>query len=81
MLYRLKRVLASHLTKNFPINSQDYYLTYLGEALLSIHEDGVPLSGMFHWGEYSLGYYSYCLEMKFIAMIDNAEWGSGISTR
>ncbi|KAK0451435.1 glycoside hydrolase superfamily [Desarmillaria tabescens] len=28
----------------------NYYLTYLGEMLLSIHEDGVPIEGAFAWG-------------------------------
>lgn len=42
----------------------NYYMTYLGEILQSIHEDGVPIAGIFAW-----------------AMIDNAEWGSGISTK
>ncbi len=28
----------------------DYFLTYLGEMLLSIHEDGVPVQGAFAWG-------------------------------
>ena len=26
-------------------------MTYLGEALLAIHEDGIPLAGTFSWGE------------------------------
>ncbi|EJC97654.1 glycoside hydrolase family 1 protein [Fomitiporia mediterranea MF3/22] len=42
----------------------NYYMTYLGEALLAIHEDGIPLEGTFAW-----------------AMVDNAEWNSGTSTR
>lgn len=25
-------------------------MTYLGEALLAIHEDGIPLAGVFCWG-------------------------------
>lgn len=29
----------------------DYFMTYLGEALLSIHEDGIPLAGAFSWGK------------------------------
>jgi len=39
-------------------------MSYLGEALLAIHEDGIPLGGAFSW-----------------AMVDNAEWASGLSTR
>ncbi|EJC97653.1 glycoside hydrolase family 1 protein [Fomitiporia mediterranea MF3/22] len=27
----------------------NYFLTYLGEALLAIHEDGIPLAGTFAW--------------------------------
>lgn len=27
----------------------DYYMTYLGEALLSIYEDNIPLMGTFAW--------------------------------
>ncbi|CAK5274161.1 unnamed protein product [Mycena citricolor] len=27
----------------------NYYMTYLGEIMLSIHEDGVPISGAFAW--------------------------------
>ncbi|THH11422.1 hypothetical protein EW145_g666 [Phellinidium pouzarii] len=42
----------------------NYFMTYLGEALLAIHEDGIPLAGTFTW-----------------AMLDNAEWSSGTSTR
>lgn len=32
-------------------SSTDYFMTYLGEALLSIHEDGIPLAGAFSWGK------------------------------
>ncbi|KAL5499105.1 hypothetical protein ACEPAH_1623 [Sanghuangporus vaninii] len=42
----------------------DFYMTMLGEALLAIHEDNIPLQGVFAW-----------------AMLDNAEWQSGLSTR
>ncbi|KAH8113805.1 glycoside hydrolase family 1 protein [Phellopilus nigrolimitatus] len=28
----------------------NYYMTMLGEALLAIHEDGIPLAGTFAWG-------------------------------
>ncbi|KAK7052126.1 glycoside hydrolase family 1 protein [Favolaschia claudopus] len=42
----------------------NYYMTYLGQILLSIHEDGVPIMGAFAW-----------------AMIDNAEWNSGLSAK
>lgn len=28
----------------------DYLMTYSGEALLAIHEDGIPLAGAFTWG-------------------------------
>lgn len=57
-------------------------MTYLGEALLSIHEDGVPLGGMFHWGESGIRPYLCVLANKILlAMVDNAEWNAGISTR
>ncbi|THU85114.1 glycoside hydrolase [Dendrothele bispora CBS 962.96] len=42
----------------------NYLMSYLGEMLLSIHEDKIPLKGAFIW-----------------AMVDNAEWGSGLNTR
>ncbi|KAJ4475646.1 glycoside hydrolase superfamily [Lentinula aciculospora] len=42
----------------------NYYMTYLGELLLSIHEDGIPVEGAFAW-----------------AIMDNAEWNSGLSAR
>ncbi|PBK89646.1 glycoside hydrolase [Armillaria gallica] len=31
------------------VGRTDYLLTYLGEMLLSIHEDGVPIQGAFAW--------------------------------
>ncbi|KAK0186388.1 glycoside hydrolase superfamily [Armillaria mellea] len=31
------------------VGRTDYLLTYLGEMLLSIHEDGVPIQGAFTW--------------------------------
>ncbi|PBK66031.1 glycoside hydrolase [Armillaria solidipes] len=31
------------------VGRTDYILTYLGEMLLSIHEDGVPIQGAFAW--------------------------------
>ncbi|KAJ3887623.1 glycoside hydrolase superfamily [Lentinula edodes] len=42
----------------------NYYMTYLGELLLSIQEDGMPVEGAFAW-----------------AIMDNAEWNSGLSAR
>ncbi|KAF5310173.1 hypothetical protein D9619_010217 [Psilocybe cf. subviscida] len=42
----------------------NYFMSYLGEVLLSIHEDKIPIAGTFAW-----------------AMIDNAEWGSGLSAK
>ncbi|KAJ7613021.1 glycoside hydrolase superfamily [Roridomyces roridus] len=42
----------------------NYLMTYLGQILLSIHEDGVPIQGAFIW-----------------AMMDNAEWNSGITAK
>ncbi|KAG7441447.1 glycoside hydrolase [Guyanagaster necrorhizus] len=32
------------------VGRTNYLLTYLGEMLLSIHEDGVPVQGAFAWG-------------------------------
>ena len=29
----------------------DYYMTYLGEILLAIHEDKLPIAGTFAWGK------------------------------
>ncbi|KAJ4478624.1 glycoside hydrolase superfamily [Lentinula edodes] len=51
-----------HVTED--VDRTNYYMTYLGELLLSIHEDGIPIQGAFAW-----------------AMLDNAEWGSGLSSR
>ncbi|KAK0183683.1 glycoside hydrolase family 1 protein, partial [Armillaria mellea] len=31
------------------VDRTNYFLTYLGEMLLSIHEDGVPVQGAFAW--------------------------------
>ncbi|THU93327.1 glycoside hydrolase [Dendrothele bispora CBS 962.96] len=42
----------------------NYLMSYLGEMLLSIHEDHIPIMGAFIW-----------------SMVDNAEWGQGLSTR
>ncbi|KAJ7800744.1 glycoside hydrolase superfamily [Mycena olivaceomarginata] len=50
--------------RTFFIFCADYFMTYLGQILLSIHEDKVPIMGAFAW-----------------AMIDNAEWGSGLSAK
>ncbi|KAL0061819.1 hypothetical protein AAF712_011337 [Marasmius tenuissimus] len=53
-LYRIKEDVAR----------TNYFMTYLGEILLAIHEDEIPIAGAFAW-----------------AMVDNIEWGSGLSTR
>ncbi|KAJ7843128.1 glycoside hydrolase superfamily [Mycena olivaceomarginata] len=50
--------------RTFFIFCADYFMTYLGQILLSIHEDKVPIMGAFAW-----------------AMIDNAEWNSGLSAK
>ncbi|KII90092.1 glycoside hydrolase family 1 protein [Plicaturopsis crispa FD-325 SS-3] len=42
----------------------NYFMTNLGEALLAIHEDKIPLAGVFAW-----------------AMVDNAEWQSGLAAK
>ena len=34
----------------------DYYMTMLGEALLAIHEDNIPLMGTFAWGAFLWGF-------------------------
>ncbi|KAJ6498574.1 glycoside hydrolase superfamily [Mycena vitilis] len=46
------------------VTRTNYFMTYLGQILLSIHEDGVPIAGAFAW-----------------AMVDNAEWNSGLSAK
>ncbi|KAF9466011.1 glycoside hydrolase family 1 protein [Collybia nuda] len=46
------------------VTRTNYYMTYLGEILLAIHEDKLPIAGTFAW-----------------AMVDNIEWGSGISAK
>lgn len=35
---------------------QDYFMTYLGEILLAIHEDKIPIAGAFAWGTFSYEY-------------------------
>ncbi|EEB93506.1 hypothetical protein MPER_07823 [Moniliophthora perniciosa FA553] len=47
-------------------------MTYLGEILLAIHEDKLPIAGIFAWA---------LTQGLRIAMIDNMEWSSGLSTR
>ena len=59
----------------------DYFMTYLGEALLSIHEDGVPLAGAFSWGMFHCEPWHHDYSRQFLAMVDNAEWGAGVATR
>ncbi|KAJ3889106.1 glycoside hydrolase family 1 protein [Lentinula edodes] len=39
--------------------NSDYYMTYLGELLLSIHEDGIPVQGAFAWGEFGIQFVNY----------------------
>ncbi|KAI5835653.1 glycoside hydrolase [Schizophyllum commune Tattone D] len=46
------------------VGRTNYYLTYLGEILQVIHEDGLPIGGIFAW-----------------AMVDNAEWASGLAVK
>ncbi|KAJ7779243.1 glycoside hydrolase family 1 protein, partial [Mycena metata] len=46
------------------VTRTNYFMTYLGQILLAIHEDGVPIMGAFAW-----------------AMVDNAEWNSGLSAK
>ncbi|KAF7324651.1 Glycoside hydrolase family 1 protein [Mycena kentingensis (nom. inval.)] len=49
------------------VTRTNYFMTYLGQILLAIHEDKVPIMGAFAWGMSS--------------MIDNAEWNSGLSAK
>ncbi|KAI4528382.1 glycoside hydrolase [Schizophyllum commune Loenen D] len=46
------------------VGRTNYYMTYLGEILQAIHEDGLPIGGIFAW-----------------AMVDNAEWVSGLAVK
>ncbi|TFK32364.1 glycoside hydrolase superfamily [Crucibulum laeve] len=46
------------------VTRTNYFLSYLGEILLAIHEDKTPVAGIFAW-----------------AMLDNAEWSSGLSAK
>ncbi|KAF9002467.1 glycoside hydrolase family 1 protein [Cyathus striatus] len=46
------------------VTRTNYFMTYLGEILLAIHEDNIPIAGIFAW-----------------AMLDNAEWSSGLTAR
>lgn len=61
----------------------DYFMTYLGEVLLSIHEDKIPIAGTFAWGMHvSYRIFPTLTDNCFqSAMIDNAEWGSGLSAK
>ncbi|KAF8915723.1 glycoside hydrolase superfamily [Mucidula mucida] len=43
----------------------NYFMTYLGEMLLSIHEDGVPLAGAFAWGDYNANRSLTCCAHSF----------------
>lgn len=56
-------------------------MTYLGEMLLSIHEDNVPIAGAFSWGLFLSLIVMQYLVTCLIAMVDNTEWASGLSTR
>lgn len=68
-------LLAEHLT--------DYYMTYLGELLLAIHEDGIPVAGAFSWGKSYVVVIRVILDasLPFKAMMDNSEWFEGLGTR
>ena len=66
------------------VTTPDYYMTYLGEALLAIHEDNIPLAGTFAWGKPSflVGVLQFVRTHPLAsAMVDNAEWASGKSIR
>jgi len=39
----------------------DYYMSYLGEILLAIQEDKLPIAGIFAWGK------AYCSISRFIS--------------
>ncbi|KAK0436821.1 glycoside hydrolase superfamily [Desarmillaria tabescens] len=43
----------------------NYYLTYLGEMLLSIHEDGVPIDGAFAWAMIDNAEWSFGTIVRF----------------
>ncbi|EGO20047.1 glycoside hydrolase family 1 protein [Serpula lacrymans var. lacrymans S7.9] len=43
----------------------NYFMTNLGEVLLAIHEDGIPLMGTFSWGMIDNAEWNYGLEPKF----------------
>ncbi|TFK47874.1 hypothetical protein OE88DRAFT_1636061 [Heliocybe sulcata] len=47
-------------------------MTYMGEALLSIYEDGIPLIGTFTW---------WLLTQSFPAIGDDVKWTLGLGTR
>jgi len=47
------------------VTTTNYYMTYLGEALLAIHEDGIPLMGTFSWSMIDNAEWSHGLEPKF----------------
>ncbi|KAK7054359.1 hypothetical protein VNI00_003553 [Paramarasmius palmivorus] len=70
-LYRIKEDVAR----------TDYFMTYLGEILLAIHEDNLPIAGVFAWGRPSFPACICKLKSSGLAMIDNMEWASGLSSR
>nr|GAT60644.1 glycoside hydrolase family 1 protein [Mycena chlorophos] len=43
----------------------NYYMTYLGQILLSIHEDGVPIAGAFAWAMLDNAEWNIGLSAKF----------------
>ncbi|KAJ8582927.1 glycoside hydrolase [Rhizopogon salebrosus TDB-379] len=47
------------------VTRTNYFMTYLGEALLAIHEDGIPLMGTFSWSLIDNAEWSSGLEVKF----------------
>ena len=64
------------------LSTLDYYLTYLSEILLAIHEDQLPITGTIAWCKYELtptdsSSTYFCLS----AIFDNFEWAEGFGTR
>jgi hypothetical protein len=82
-----KYLSASNSCSSLSSQFSDYYMTMLGEVLLAINEDHIPLAGTFAWGK-SINNVSNSKQpadhesfSALLAMVDNAEWSSGKSTR
>lgn len=65
-------------------------MSYLGEILRAIHEEKLPIAGAFAWGKNVIPMHTIdviLMSLSFFffffckAMVDNAEWSSGLAAR